>query len=42
MEYIVILSLLSINYSSYKAAVIKSVECWNEWNGVQAQFLKDL
>ena len=39
---VVILSLLGIDYAQYQSVVIKSVQQWNEWNGVLNNFIKGL
>lgn len=39
---VVILSLLGIDYAQYQPVVIKSVQKWNEWNGVLNNFIKSL
>ena len=39
---VVLLSLLGIDYSSYRSAVVKSVEQWNMWNGILSNFITTL
>ena len=41
-EIVVIHSLLGIDYAQYQPLIIKSVQKWNEWNGVLNNFIKGL